>query len=306
ENFERLAEARDEFLKDVVKRLEQRIRLLEAKNTELQRVDQMKDSFIQLAAHELRTPLTLITGYMKLLEEHETLLAAQADDADFDFLFDALSESVTRMHLTVEEILTISRIMTRKIELNITHIQPAAIMKKVIAEYEDPLQHRKHALQFDETQYPDEMQADAGLLTLTFNHLLSNAIKYTPDGGTLRIHAQHNENAIRLHFKDSGVGIAPEDQQTIFNRMHASGDITLHTTSKWAFEGGGLGLGLAICKGIVEAHGGTITVRSPGYDREKLPGSEFIVTLPLIARKYRRVQSKSNKFSRLAARHTTS
>jgi len=86
-----------------------------------------------------------------------------------------------------------------------------------------------------------------------------------------------------LHFKirDTGIGIPTEEQSRIFEHFHTISDVKLHSTSKTAFGGGGIGLGLPICKGILEAHGGSIAVASPGYDPETHPGSEFRVTLPL-------------------------
>jgi signal transduction histidine kinase len=87
-----------------------------------------------------------------------------------------------------------------------------------------------------------------------------------------------------LMFQDTGIGISKEDQARIFERFYTAGDTQLHSTSKTAFRGGGLGLGLAISKGIIEAHGGRIWVESEGRDEERLPGSTFYIDLPIQAR----------------------
>jgi signal transduction histidine kinase len=125
------------------------------------------------------------------------------------------------------------------------------------------------------------MRADWELLELALSNLLSNAIKFTPDGGEIVLKAAVADDQVRISIKDSGIGISPETQATLFERFHTNNDVQLHTTSKTAFRGGGIGLGLAVCKGIIEAHGGLIACSSEGYDPQKLPGCEFIVVLPL-------------------------
>lgn len=277
----RLDIARTRYLQAVVSQLEGRIRELENKNQELQKIDQMKDTFIQLAAHELRTPLTLITGYSRLLEDHPPLLQLMGNDGEIGTLIKGLSESISRMQGIIEEILTMSRIMTSNIELNVRPISLGKLVQRVIAHYQQALHDRNLTVHFDERQWPSSMRCDPELIQLTIDNLVSNAIKYTPDGGHIVMAARTNSQLVRFSVKDTGVGIAPDVRETIFERLHIGGDIGLHTTSKTAFGGGGLGLGLAICRGIVEAHNGKIWVESNGYDPQTLPGSEFIVILPL-------------------------
>lgn len=280
-----LDQARDRYLHDLVKQLEGRIRELEQKNAELRRIDNMKDTFIQLTAHELRTPLTLITGYSRLLEDHPPLLDLMRTDGEIRTLVGGLSESIGRMQRIIEDILTMSRIMTSKIELNIRPINPAKLVQRVLQHYAPAIQERKLTLHFNEAQWPVSMRCDGELLSLTFDNLVSNAIKYTPDGGTITLQAQTNGQLARFSIKDTGIGVPPEKQEQIFQIMEIGGEIATHTTSRTAFGGGGLGLGLAICKGIVEAHGGKIWVESQGFDPERYPGSEFIFILPVTTTK---------------------
>lgn len=281
---EQLAAAQDRFLQDLLGRLERRVRDLESKNEALERADKMKDSFIQLTAHELRTPLTLITGYSRLIEDYPSLRGLIQSDQELRQLVGGLSESIGRMQSIIEQILTITRIMTRQIELNLRPLVIAKVLANVIQQYESALRDRQLRLLFDPLQWPQQIIADEALLRITLDNLLSNAIKYTPNGGHVSIQGRVEGNMLRITFKDSGIGIARELQEQIFERMHIGGNVDLHTTSKTAFGGGGLGLGLAICRGIVESHGGTIWVESAGRDEERLPGSEFIVMLPLAPR----------------------
>jgi signal transduction histidine kinase len=302
DDTERLQVARSRFLQDVVKRLEERIRELENKNETLERVDQMKDSFIQLTAHELRTPLTLISGYSRLLEDHPPLQEMRKTDENMGPLIEGLLESITRMQGIIEEILTVSRIMTSQIELTLAPINLGKAVATVLKDYQEVIQKRKLTLHFAQNEWPKSMRADGELIQLTLSNLISNAIKYTPDGGEIFIHAQTKGKLVRFSVRDTGIGIAKDKQNIIFERFHIGGEVETHTTSKTAFGGGGLGLGLAICKGIIEAHGGTINVESSGYDPDNLPGSEFIIILPVMANSQQNVftASRTGVLKRLA------
>ncbi len=277
-----LAGAQTRYTREVVQRLEKQIRDLEARNDTLLRLDKMKDSFIQVTAHELRTPLTLVNGYSKLLSSIPALKAAREEDESLGTMFKGLEDSIKRMQDIINEIVIISRIMTNQIDLSISAMDPGLAAEKVVRNYQDALKQRNLNLHFDRATWPERMRADADLMMLMFSNMLSNAIKYTPDGGEIFLMAQKlNDEHIQFNVKDTGIGIAPEEHSRIFEKFHTGGDWRLHSTSKTAFRGGGLGLGLAVCKGIVEAHGGQIRVESSGCNTEQLPGSEFIVQLPV-------------------------
>lgn len=277
-----LADAQTRYTQEVVQRLEKQIRDLESRNDTLIRLDKMKDSFIQVTAHELRTPLTLVNGYSKLLSSIPALKTAREEDENLQTMFKGLEDGIKRMQDIINEIVIISRIMTNQIDLSISAMNPGLVAQKVVASYLDALKQRNIHLDFNRDNWPERMRADADLMSLLLNNLLSNAIKYTPDGGQIFLTArQVNDEIIQFNVKDTGIGIAPEEVSRIFEKFHSGGDWRLHSTSKTAFRGGGLGLGLAVCKGIVEAHGGQIRVECSGCDPQNPPGSEFIVSLPL-------------------------
>jgi signal transduction histidine kinase len=287
---EALSEAQTKYTQELVGRLEERIRDLENSNNELIKLDRLKDTFIQITAHELRTPLTLVFGYSRLIEEAPLIKSVIQSDENLSMLTKGLQDAIKRMQEIINEILTISRIMTGQIDLSIVPINPALIAEKVVNNIQPVLVSRPVNIHFDKTTWPDKMRADADMLTMCLSNLLSNAIKYTPDGGHIYLNATADEEQVRISVKDTGIGVAKEQQARVFDRFHIAGDTQLHSTSKTAFRGGGLGLGLAVAKGIVEAHGGKIWVESAGLDPEKLPGSEFIVMLPITA-----VYRKPNK-----------
>jgi signal transduction histidine kinase len=129
--------------------------------------------------------------------------------------------------------------------------------------------------------------ADSDLLYKALYHLIVNAIKYTPDGGEITISGSvvqddDGREAVQVVVADTGIGIDQEHHALIFDKFYQTGEVMLHSSGVTKFKGGGPGLGLAIAKGAVMAHGGEIWVESEGYDEEKLPGSRFLVRLPLL------------------------
>jgi signal transduction histidine kinase len=277
-----LASAQARYTQEVVARLEARIRELEARNDELVRLDRMKDTFIQITAHELRTPLTLIHGYNRLLAENGHLKLLMRDDPSVKMLIDGLGHAGLRMQAIINEILTVSRIITNQISVSMNPVNLAEIVSRAIGTYADALKKRQLTVNYQRAHFPERILGDWELLETLVSNLLSNAIKYTPDGGSITIDGQFvDESRFEFTVKDTGIGINKADQVRIFDRFATLHATDLHSTSKTAFRGGGIGLGLAICKGIVQAHGGAIWVESEGCDEQRLPGSTFHVRLPV-------------------------
>ncbi len=288
-SLDALAQAQFEYNSELVLRLEQKVRELEQSNAELRRLDKIKEDFIQLTAHELRTPMTLIYGYSRLIQESPVVKRLKSESPEVKAFVDGLVESIERMSGVINEILTISRIATGRIELAIGPVNLMRTMERVLQDMSHIARQRNQSFTYDVRQFPTLLQADADLLALALSNVIGNAIKYTPDGGVISVTARTNPNSVVIAVKDTGIGINKEDQQRIFDRFYTANNTQLHSTSKTAFRGGGLGLGLAICKGIIEAHGGRIWVESEGRDEVKLPGSTFYIDLPLQAPAVRRV-----------------
>ena len=284
---ERMNAGKSRYTSEVVTHLEQRIRQLEDANAALQHLDQMKETFIQITAHELRTPLTLVYGYVRLLEDFPTLQSLMRQDEAVSSLVKGLVDSIERMHSVVNEILIISKRLTQEITMNITQIDLSMILQRVMKGFQDAINERHLTVKFDETQFPQNMRGDPELLRLAFSNLVGNAVKYTPDGGNIAVIGEVINGTVRIKVRDSGIGIDTEDQQFIFDKFHTVNDAELHSSSKTAFGGGGMGLGLPIARGIVEAHGGNIFVESIGRDPLSCPGSTFTVHLPLVTTRTR-------------------
>ncbi|MBN1200825.1 MAG: hybrid sensor histidine kinase/response regulator [Anaerolineae bacterium] len=273
--------ARRAYSQELVERLEANVRELEASNRELRRMDQIKDDFIQLTAHELRTPLTTVYGYSRLVQGMPAIQRLMAQDLEVEACLTGLMDSIERLQAVVNEIITVSRIASGRISLKPGPTDLDDVIKRSVEGYAQVLQQRDLKLVYDLVGCPTQLYADKALLELACSNILGNAIKYTPDGGSITLRAEMQPEQVQISIQDTGIGIDPNDQKYIFERFYTAGDTQLHSTSKTAFRGGGLGLGLAICRGIVEAHGGKISVKSEGRDEERLPGSTFIIVLPL-------------------------
>jgi len=184
--------------------------------------------------------------------------------------------------------LDIARIDTRTLQLVVRPIEVSQILEQLHKIFASVLQERNLTFTLKNLGELPEIEADPDTLTKLFEHLLTNAIKYTPDGGAITVggrllNASANvaSDFVEITFSDTGIGIAPELQDLIFTKFYCASEVNLHSSGKTKFKGGGPGLGLAIAKGIVEAHGGRIWVKSPGYDEETYPGSQFHVILPV-------------------------
>jgi signal transduction histidine kinase len=218
------------------------------------------------------------------VQESPAIQRMMAQNMEVNACLTGLIDSIERLHEVVYEIITISRIASGRVDLKPGPTNLGEVITRVINGYRQVIEQRKLTLICELANWPAHFFADGALLELAFSNLLGNAIKYTPDNGKITLDAKLTTNEhVLISFQDTGIGINPADQQYIFDRFYTAGDTQLHSTSKTAFRGGGLGLGLAICRGIVEAHGGKIWVESECCDEDKLPGSTFVVELPLKA-----------------------
>lgn len=287
-------EARRNYHKELTEHLEKRLRDLEAANSKLRQLDVIKDDFIKRTAHELRTPLTIIYGYGRLLQTAPAVLKLGQTQPEISAYVDALVESVERLHDVINEIFTVYRLTTGQIELNIAQSNLGEIVQYALDDFKQAAQQRNINVEFTREGWPTKLMVDFDLLRMALANVIGNAIKFTPDGGTVSISHFETADVVKLTIRDSGIGIPPEEQQRIFESFYSFEKTDHHSSSKTAFRGGGLGLGLSICKSIIEAHGGKIHVESQGHDVEKMPGSAFHIEIPLTHRPPVQVQAASD------------
>ncbi len=257
---------------------------LDRANRHLERLDRTKSNFISIASHELRTPLTVMRGYVEMLLEDPSLM----DNPYHRQMLQGIHQGTLRLHEIMDSMFDIAQIDTRTLELHLQPIDLAELIKAVASELAANAQERNQTLRIELPSLP-VLKADPNTLRKVFYHLLTNAIKFTPDGGRISItgrvltgNRDYPSGAVEIIVSDTGVGVDPNFRELIFTKFYQpEDDLNRHSTGKTKFKGSGAGLGLALSRGIVEAHGGKIWVESPGYDEVNFPGSAFHVLLPL-------------------------
>lgn len=243
----------------------------------MERVDKSKSAFISVAAHELKTPITLIEGYASMMDD----LMQQGKGTNLDGLLAGMNTGIDRLRTIVDDMIDVSMIDNDLLQLNFQPTQIAQMLSALSLEMEPILRTRKLTIDIKEFDGSKQwISIDATRLTQALRNVIHNAIKYTPDGGTITIDGRRLSGFVEVTVADTGIGISTEDQATIFEKFGQLGRVDLHSSGKTKFKGGGPGLGLPIARGILEAHGGSIWVQSQGHDEIRNPGSTFHILIP--------------------------
>lgn len=266
---------------NLVERLESKINELETANKRLRELDKMKSDFIVLVSHELRTPLTLISGYAHLLEEQLKQAGSAVPATAVANIADGLNMGVARMREVVNEIISVSRIASGTLDLALGPVRLQQLIEEIQGDYAEICERRRLVMQVGSLSKLPVIEGDGRRIKVALENVIGNAVKYTPDGGSIFIVGRCVGDAVDIVIRDTGIGIPLEEQRRIFDQFYVLGSIQHHSTSKSAFQGGGLGLGLAIARGIVEAHNGRIWVESKRRDLQEPPGSTFHILLPI-------------------------
>jgi signal transduction histidine kinase len=234
---------------------------LARKNAQLLEADRLKDEFVALISHDLRTPLTSIIGYLELTlddgnlsEEQRGYLAVADRNAD-------------RLLQLVNDLLFVARLEAGELNLQPSELDLAALARQSVSEAE-PRASAGGVELTCETDGTVLVQADKGRMFQVLDNLVSNAIKFTPSGGGVKVSVGPANGVVRLKVTDTGIGIDPDEQAQLFERFFRTATVSEQQIP-------GTGLGLYIAREIIEAHGGSIEVESrPGE------GSSFCVELP--------------------------
>jgi signal transduction histidine kinase/DNA-binding LacI/PurR family transcriptional regulator len=249
----------------------------------LEKLDKNKSAFIQVAAHELRTPLTVIKGYLGMLKANPVVQTTPA----LAQIVDGVFSGTDRLHLIVNSMLDAVRLEHQTVAPHIEAVTLGPILRLIQKDYVDDLTARNLILTLDEgLRNLPPLSADPQLLQKALDQVIVNAIKFTPDGGTISVATEVVSDdklgrCAEIRVKDTGIGIDPADHQIIFEKLFQLGKVEFHSSSRINYKGGGPGLGLAIATGIIKAHQGKIWVESEGHDEEKFPGSTFFIRVPL-------------------------
>jgi signal transduction histidine kinase len=256
---EALRQAQEQLEARVVERTAELTRL----NRELQRSDRLKDEFLATLSHELRTPLTAILGWSRLLKTR-TITGAKVDQA-----IEVIERNAEMEARLVEDILDASRIVSGKLKLESESVDLKQVVKLVVESWRPAADAKKLILSSELRPVPT-IKGSSRRLQQVFSNLLSNSIKFTPAGGQITVSVLATGDHIQVKIADSGAGIAPEFLPHVFDRFRQADGSTTR-------KHGGLGLGLAIVRHLVEMHGGSVMVESAGENQ----GTTFTVNLPV-------------------------
>jgi signal transduction histidine kinase len=258
---------------------------MEDAHKKLERLSRTKSDFISISSHELRTPLTVLSGYSQILLEDSKIV----ENDYYKKVILGIYEGTNRLHEIVDSMLEVAKIDTHDLELQAKPVTLYQMVKRVRSDFDDVLSERSLEISIVSMENLPPIVGDEDALSKVFYHILSNAVKYTPDGGKIVIAGSKLEpgdlkfpsGGVEVIVSDTGIGIDPRYIDLIFTKFYQTGELALHSSGKTKFKGGGPGLGLAIVRGIVQAHGGLVWAESPEYDEVKLPGSDFHLILPL-------------------------
>lgn len=250
-------------LREANERLEAALEREQRARRETEAASYLKDQFLMTVSHELRTPLTAIYGWVRMLSS-QSLPPGQWARA-----LDAVERNARAQTRLIDDLLDVSRAISGKLRIEARSINVADVMHAAVETFKPALEAK--GIRFESSLGADlgPVVADPDRLQQIVWNLLSNAIKFTPDGGTVRLRVARVESNIEIVVSDSGVGIAPEFLPYVFERFHQA---DAGTRRRY----GGLGLGLAIVRHLVELHGGTVAAESAGVGK----GATFRIVLP--------------------------
>ena len=230
----------------------------------LRDADRRKDEFLATLAHELRNPLAPIrTGLHVLGLTHDAAVAVRSREM--------MHRQLTQMVRLIDDLMDVSRITSGKVSLRKERVSLRAVAESALETSRSIIEASGHTLRVNLPEQPVWLTADLTRLSQVVGNLLTNAAKYTPEGGKIELEAVLEGGEVVIRVADTGLGIPPGMLDEVF-AMFTQVNRTLDRSQ------GGLGIGLALVKRIVELHGGTITAESPGLGK----GSTFTVRLPVV------------------------
>jgi signal transduction histidine kinase len=237
---------------------------LEDLNQKVQEANRLKTEFVTVVTHELRSPLTSIAGYLDLLLEEE----GRAGSGTREAYLQIVKRNADRLLELINDLLDIARLEAGKLELKRLPLDLEGLIQEVSGALRPQIEGKGQHLRLDLAASLPVVTGDPERLTQILLNLVSNAHKYTQQGGSITVATRAERAGVCIAVQDTGIGLSSEEQQQLFTKFFRAPHPLVR-------EAGGSGLGLAIARALVELHGGTITVVSaPGQ------GSTFNVTLP--------------------------
>ena len=237
----------------------------QAARAEAEAANRAKDEFLATVSHELRAPLNTILGWARMLR-------TDLPEERRQHALETIERNVQHQVRLIDDLLDVSRIIAGKLRLNVQPVHMLAVVQAAVEAVRAAAESKRVTVEADLDPSPAEIQGDPNRLQQVVHNLVSNAVKFTGEGGNVRVSLKPGRSEVRIIVADTGRGITPEFLPHVFDRFRQA-----ETTA--AREQDGLGLGLAIVRHLVELHGGSVTAHSDGIGR----GATFTVRLPLRA-----------------------
>ena len=238
----------------------------ERARAEAEAANRMKDEFLATLSHELRTPLTSLLGWSSVLRE------AKHDEKVLNQGLEAIDRNARVQAQLIDDLLDVSRIVSGKLNLDVRPLDISSVTRAAINVVRPAADAKGIALDYQAQPGLGAISADSARLQQIMWNLLSNAVKFTPHGGKISVRLEQDGSDVRVTITDTGQGIDPEFLPRVFDRFRQADSSTTRSF-------GGLGLGLAIVRHLVELHGGTVSAHSDGVNK----GATFSATFPLLA-----------------------
>jgi PAS domain S-box-containing protein len=237
--------------------------------------NRMKDEFLATVSHELRTPLTAILGWSRML------MMGGFDEATIMDAIETIERNATSQARLIDDILEVSRVVTGKLQLEVEPVELKNVVTAAVSSVRPAAEAKGISLSVRQPDAEDVVSGDPNRLQQVVWNLLSNGVKFTPEGGSIEVDLHRLGSEVILTVRDTGYGISAGFLPYVFDRFRQA-DSSITRTH------GGLGLGLAIVRHLVELHGGSVSAESPGEDM----GATFTVRLPLLRASSQKSNSK--------------
>ncbi|MFO1502796.1 MAG: response regulator [Steroidobacteraceae bacterium] len=261
-----LAEANTNLQLEKTRELEALNQSLQATNHALKEADRRKDEFLAILAHELRNPLAALAAATRLMQRQPQKAEVSA------MACNAVQRQVAHMARLLDDLLDVSRISHGRMQLQLQQVEVGEVLRSAVDMVRPQLDAKHQSLDVTNPAAPVHVMGDALRLVQIVANLLNNSVKYTPVGGRIELAMQADDDEVHIAVRDDGIGIAPAMLEQVFDMFSQAGRSSSEAQ-------GGLGIGLALVKGLVRLHRGHVSAHSDGEGR----GSEFRITLPRVA-----------------------
>jgi signal transduction histidine kinase len=265
ENFNAMAENLSGLYSNLEEKVEQRTHELQEARDDAVAANRSKSEFVSIVSHELKLPMTSIKGYSDLMLSGAT---GQLNENQTSFLT-TIRNNVNRMATLVSDLGDISRIESGNLRLEAREVPVWDVIDEVVTLTRTQVTQKNQTVTVDIPQELPKAWCDRNRLAQILTNLISNANKYTQEGGAIIVHATRDGSMIQIKIEDNGLGMTPEDQQKLFSKFFRSADDKVR-------EAPGTGLGLSITKNLIELQGGKVW-----FESEYRKGTSFYFTVPI-------------------------